>query len=378
DVFAAAEPSDVVAASDADEDGVRIGMPIPTPDVSASTAAETRIQRLPVAGAGLGSLAAFVTFAAAAQGSAAPRPFRSIRVIAVTGTHQGSIAAGGSIPEWAHPDTAETSALAQLAAAVPGVAIELLDTGVASPVEAGDVATEEDIAAALRHGWRRAHAAADRGDDLIVIAAGGPGVDGAAAAVLVGITRAEVPALLPRVYGRAGAIDDDAWMERCVAIRDAVARMGSRHRDGPTSLVALGGPSIATATGVVLGAAQRRTPVIIDGPVGAAAMLAARDYAVQVRLWCALTDIAGDAAVRFAADRIGLEPFVSVGLGLGEGANALALLPTFQAALTAAGLADESADEPEPPDSGGAEPEPPDSGGAESEPPDSDGAEPVA
>jgi len=197
------------------------------------------------------------------------------------------------------------------------------------------------VLAAMQRGWRRAHAAADRGDDVIVLAAGGPGVEAAASAVVAAITRAEVPALLPRVFGPDGTIDDEAWMERCVAIRDAMAKAHARVHDGPTALAAFGGPSVATATGVLLGAARRRTPVIIDGPVGAAAALAARDYAVQMRLWCLLTDIAGDPTVRFAADRLGFEPVVSIGLGLGEGANAVALLPLFQAALTAAGLSDD-------------------------------------
>jgi adenosyl cobinamide kinase/adenosyl cobinamide phosphate guanylyltransferase/NaMN:DMB phosphoribosyltransferase len=344
-VFAAAE--DVANDGRDGDDGldgdneIRVGMTIPLPDSAAATAAEQRAQRLPVAGPGIGGLTPLVKFAAAAQGSGRPRPFRTVRVIAITGTHSGDIGAGGTVPGWAHPETANASALALLAAASPDVTIELLDAGVAGPIEAGDVLTEAELAAALRRGWLRAQAAADRGDDVIVLAAGGPGVDAAAAAVLAGITRAEVPALLPRVFGPEGAIDDEAWMARCIAIRDAVTKLRTRLHDGPTSLIALGGPSIATATGVLLGAARRRTPVIIDGPVGASAALAARDYAAQVRLWCLLTDIAGDPTVQFAADRLGLEPTVSVGLGLGEGANALALLPLFQSALTAASLADD-------------------------------------
>jgi hypothetical protein len=53
-----------------------------------------------------------------------------------------------------------------------------------------------------------------------------------------------------------------------------------------------------------------------------------------VRLWTALVDLGGDATVRAATDRLGVTPLFAVGLGLGEGANALALLPVIQAALT--------------------------------------------
>jgi adenosyl cobinamide kinase/adenosyl cobinamide phosphate guanylyltransferase/NaMN:DMB phosphoribosyltransferase len=339
------DTADTAIATDDDND-IRVGMAIPWADTASAGAAEERSQRLPVAGAGMGGLTPLVKFVAGVRGVDRPRPFHAVRVIAITGTHGGAIGAGGAVPGWAHPDTADASALARLAGAATDVTIELLDTGVAEPIEAGDVLTEAAVLAAMQRGWRRAHAAADRGDDVIVLAAGGPGVEAAASAVVAAITRAEVPALLPRVFGPDGTIDDEAWMERCVAIRDAMAKAQARVHDGPTALAAFGGPSVATATGVLLGAARRRTPVIIDGPVGAAAALAARDYAVQVRLWCLLTDIAGDPTVRFTADRLGFEPVVSIGLGLGEGANALALLPLFQTALTAAGLADDPLADP--------------------------------
>jgi adenosyl cobinamide kinase/adenosyl cobinamide phosphate guanylyltransferase/NaMN:DMB phosphoribosyltransferase len=334
------DTADTAIATDEDND-IRIGMTIPWADTTAAGAAEQRSQRLPVAGAGMGGLTPLVKFVAGVRGEDRPQPFQSVRVIAITGTHSGAIGAGGAIPGWAHPDTADASALARLAGTATNVTIELLDTGIADPIETGDVLTDAGVLAAMRRGWRRAHVAADRGDDVIILAAGGPGIEAAASAVVAAITRAEVPALLPRVFGPDGTIDDEAWMERCVAIRDAVTKAQARVHDGPTALAAFGGATIATATGVLLGAAKRRTPVIIDGPVGAAAALVARDYAVQVRLWCLLTDIAGDPTVRFAADRLGFEPVVSIGLGLGEGANALALLPLFQTALTAAGLADD-------------------------------------
>jgi NaMN:DMB phosphoribosyltransferase len=108
--------------------------------------------------------------------------------------------------------------------------------------------------------------------------------------------------------------------------------------DGPTVLGTVGGPSIATATGVLLGAANRRLPVLIDGPVAVAAAMAAREYGTQVRLWCLLLDAGTDPTVRLGADRLGVTPLLDVGLGLGEGAGALALLPTLQAALGVAAL----------------------------------------
>jgi NaMN:DMB phosphoribosyltransferase len=135
------------------------------------------------------------------------------------------------------------------------------------------------------------------------------------------------------VYSGAGMIDDNAWMARCLALRDTLRRIKPRIADGPHMLGAVGGPAIAVAAGLLLGAAERRTPVLFDGPVGAAAAVAARDYAIEVRLWCHLADDGGHPAVIAAADLLGLTPLVGLNAGLGEGATALAILPLLQNAL---------------------------------------------
>jgi NaMN:DMB phosphoribosyltransferase len=135
------------------------------------------------------------------------------------------------------------------------------------------------------------------------------------------------------VYVGDGTIDDAAWITRCLAIRDTLHRIKPRIADGRHVLAAVGGPALALATGLILGAADRRTPVMIDGPVGAAAALAARDFATEVRLWLLLADDGDHPAVQTAADLLGLTPAFRLGVGLGEGATSLAVLPLIQSAL---------------------------------------------
>jgi NaMN:DMB phosphoribosyltransferase len=330
--------------TDEEVDELRVGMSLPLPDDDAVAEATRRIQRLPVPGAGLAGLGTAVTFAAGTRGTATPTPYASVRVVVIGAEHTGAIADGDSADDWAvrhGPD----GALRRLGYTTrdAGTSIEFVHAGTAAPIEAGDVCSDDDRDRAMRRGWQIANAAADRGNDLLVIAAGGPGLDAAATALVAGITRIEVPSLLGRVYRLDGEIDDAAWMRRCTAIRDALLAARDRVPDGPTMLSVVGGPGLALATGLLLGAVARRTAVVLDGPVGAAAALAARDWAAQVRLWCLLTDIAGDPTVRAAADRLGVSPLFSVGLGLGEGANALALLPTIQAALAIGAMGDAGA-----------------------------------
>jgi adenosyl cobinamide kinase/adenosyl cobinamide phosphate guanylyltransferase/NaMN:DMB phosphoribosyltransferase len=322
-----------------DAEQISLGMTMPLPDTVATTAAIVRLESLPVPGSGIGAMVAAVAFAAGAQGTPAPQPFRQVRVVQVHGVHEGVIATGDTPERWAAAIAATrdgTSPLARLAAEA-GAAVEIIDAGVAAPIEDGDAATTDEIDLALRRGWAAANAAADRGDDVIVLAATGPGVDSAAAALVAAVTMSESPTLLGRVWHEDGRIDDAAWMHRCIAIRDALLRLRKAHgpnTSSPTALACVGGPALATATGLLLGAASRRTPVLIDGPVGAAAALVARDYAAQTRMWCLLTDVAGQPTVRAAADLLGLDAVVGLGLGLGEGCNALALLPMIQSMLS--------------------------------------------
>ncbi len=111
----------------------------------------------------------------------------------------------------------------------------------------------------------------------------------------------------------------------------------NRDGDPRTVLSALGGADIAAATGLLLGAASRRLPVMIDGPVGAAAAMLANDFAPLVRRWLMLPDTGRNVAVIVAAEALELRPWLDLCLDLGEGATSLSALPLLQTALTLAG-----------------------------------------
>jgi NaMN:DMB phosphoribosyltransferase len=175
--------------------------------------------------------------------------------------------------------------------------------------------------------------------DALVIGAIGDGADTAAAAVTAATAANSEPAsLLARVRAMDGTIDDPAWMRRCAAVRDAVHRARSASRTaGRAVLAELGGADLAIATGVLLGAAARRTPVLLDGPVGAAAGLVARHLSAPARHWWLLPDHGQHPTVVRAGEVLSLTPLLDLRLELGEGATALAALPLLNSALALAG-----------------------------------------
>ncbi|WP_018830586.1 bifunctional adenosylcobinamide kinase/adenosylcobinamide-phosphate guanylyltransferase [Salinispora tropica] len=314
------------------------GLELPMPDEDAGSQAVERVATRDLPGAGFGGLTQLVEFAAATQGTPRPAPWGSIRMLLVHGDHAGGVAAGtapGDSARRAQEARDGQGAWARLAAEA-GAELQVVDAPAADPIETDPALPLSQVEAALQLGWRLADQAAHAGVRLLVLGACGAGTDAAAAAVLAATAGAEPPAVLTRVRTDAGEYDDAAWMVRCAAVRDGLHR--SRHSSrGPKEILAeVGGGDIAVATGVLLGAAARRLPVLLDGPVGVAAGLVSRDLAGPARHWCLLADHGGHPGVQLAADVLGLAPLLDLRLDLGEGGNALVALPLLRSALALA------------------------------------------
>ncbi|GIH18743.1 bifunctional adenosylcobinamide kinase/adenosylcobinamide-phosphate guanylyltransferase [Rugosimonospora africana] len=315
---------------------------LPLPDEEAASAAGERLAALNIAGPGLGNLTRAATFAAGVQGTASPRPFGSVRVLLLHGDHAGGVAAGDNPDDWAERvrQSRQGAGPLGLLATQAGARLEVVDLGgpgrtpVAAPIEDGLAASPTRVDAALREGLRLADAAIDEGTDLIVLAAAGAGQHAAAAAVVAANVTAGPAALLPRVYQPGGKIDDEAWMVRCGAIRDALRGMRGQARDARAVLAALAGEDIAVGVGVLIGASARRVPVLIDGPVGIAAAVTARDISAVTRHWTLLAEHGDHPTVKAGADMLGATPLLDLRFGLGEGVAALAALPLIQSTLS--------------------------------------------
>jgi NaMN:DMB phosphoribosyltransferase len=312
------------------------GLALPLPDEAAALAAWERLSAIDIGVnaptiAGLGMLAEAVAFIAGVQATAFPRPVLSTRVVLVTGAHAGGVVAGPA------PDPRTAVPLQQLANQTGAGSVTLEWQPASAAIELEDAITPEQMDMALRAGWAEAERAADEGIEMLVLAAGGAGASAAAVAVISAISGYEATALLGRVVTPAGLYDDNAWMTRCLALRDALHRVRHRNGDPRTVLSALGGADIAAATGLILGAASRRMPVMIDGPVGAAAAMLANDFAPHARKWLLMPDTGRNVAVTVAAEALELRPWLDLCLDLGEGVTSLTALSMLQTALTLAG-----------------------------------------
>ena len=124
-----------------------------------------------------------------------------------------------------------------------------------------------------------------------------------------------------------GAGGDSATLGRKrAAVAAALARAASTHadlEDPMVALAALGGPEISYLSGVVLGASEAGSLVVLDGLVTGAAAL----VAVTMEPAAAAHLVAGqesrEQAHRAVNTHLGLEPLLSLRLRAGEGVGAL-------------------------------------------------------
>jgi hypothetical protein len=185
---------------------------------------------------------------------------------------------------------------------------------------------------ALAAGVQLADAEADRGTDLVVLAA--PGVQADSALAVSVLTNTEPVKVLSR---GAAATDPEAWMALATEVRDR-RRTAIVHREDPDALLdELASPRLAALAGFAVRAAARRTPVVLDGPTAAVGALVA--YQAQpraARWWCA-ADLGPDALHELALTRLGQRGLLGMGSGLGDGLAGALVLPMLQTAARLGG-----------------------------------------
>ncbi len=316
---------------------IRPGMDLPIHDDDSRSGAEKHLSRLDIPGSGLGDLARIVVFAAGTQAQAIPQPWRQPHLVLLHGGRDGDGSAGDSVTVSTAIAQAPHESPIGLLAAQHGVRVKVAEVPTAEDMVYGRTASIETIQTMLTQGWQLADDAADSGADIIIIGSCSPGADAMAAAVVSRITGSEIAGLLGRIVGPDGNVDDPSWILRAGAVRDALHRSRDKDLNADTILSELAGPDVAVATGLILGATARRTPVLIDGPLGSAAALLARDLGSQSRLWITVADHGGHPVTKTVADILGAEPYFSLRTGLGEGTASLLALPLFNNAITLAG-----------------------------------------
>ena len=146
------------------------------------------------------------------------------------------------------------------------------------------------------------------------------------------VCAALLPADPEQVCGRGTGIDDDGLARKVDAVARALQANPTRG-EGSATLAGVGGFEIGVLAGVILGAASRRVPVVLDGFItGAAALIAARIAPACVGSMIA-SHRSTEPGHRLVLEELGLVPLLKLDLRLGEGSGAALALPLVASSL---------------------------------------------
>jgi nicotinate-nucleotide--dimethylbenzimidazole phosphoribosyltransferase len=321
---------------------------VQAPDEQAYRQAVARQAQLTKPAGSLGRLEELGVWIAACQGVCPPRPFARPRVVVFAGDH--GIAAHG-VSAYPSEVTGQMvanflvgGAAVNVLAAAAGATVRVVDMSVAGDTEdrvaqykvrqgsgsidREDALTQEETLLAIEAGRKVADEEIDRGADLLIAGDMGIGNTTPAAVLVAALTGAEPVA----VVGRGTGIDDQGWMRKAAAIRDALRRARRVSGDPVALLRTSSGADLAAMAGFLAQAAVRRTPVILDGVVVSAAAAVANQLAPGARGWWLAGHRSVEPAHTLVLDHLELRPLLELDMRLGEGSGAVAALPLMMMA----------------------------------------------
>ena len=142
------------------------------------------------------------------------------------------------------------------------------------------------------------------------------------------------------VTGRGAGLSTAGLRRKIQVIQDALDRYCTEDEGGRDSsefamhmLSCVGGLDIAGLTGVFLGGAMNRIPVIIDGFISAVAALVAERLVPGTKDYMIASHQGKEPGMKYILDILGLEPVINGMLALGEGTGAVMLMPLLDTAL---------------------------------------------
>jgi nicotinate-nucleotide--dimethylbenzimidazole phosphoribosyltransferase len=167
--------------------------------------------------------------------------------------------------------------------------------------------------------------------NLLLLGAGDMGIGNttSAAAVCCAIT-GDAPT---EIVGLGTGIDDAA-LQRKIAVVEKGLRLNRPDADDPIDVLAkVGGLEIGAITGLILGGAACRVPVVLDGFIAASAALLALRLSPAVRDFLFASHLSAEKGHRVILEDLQLCPALDLKMRLGEGTGACLLMSLIEAGV---------------------------------------------
>lgn len=135
------------------------------------------------------------------------------------------------------------------------------------------------------------------------------------------------------VTGKGTGIDNKG-LENKIGIIKAALKINNPDPNDPIDVLSkVGGFEIGGLVGIILAAASKRIPVVIDGFISGAAALIAFYLEPKVKEYMIASHISQELGHRIILEHIGLKPLLDLNLRLGEGTGAALGMNIIEAAV---------------------------------------------
>ncbi|HTO21547.1 MAG TPA: nicotinate-nucleotide--dimethylbenzimidazole phosphoribosyltransferase [Spirochaetia bacterium] len=189
--------------------------------------------------------------------------------------------------------------------------------------------TPEQAVTAIRRGAEVARALAAEGVRMLGTGDMGIGNTTPSAAIAVVATGRSARELT----GRGTGVDDAGLSRKTRVIEESVAERAPDPRDGVDVLSRVGGFEIGGIAGLVLGAAECRLPVVIDGVISTAGAVIAWLLEPRVRDYLFAAHRSVEPAHQAMLELLDLDPILDLQMRLGEGTGCALAMPIIEAGV---------------------------------------------
>ncbi len=210
----------------------------------------------------------------------------------------------------------------------PELATRKIDYGTRNMVH-GPAMTRDQAIRSVETGIEVFEAELPKGVDLAGTGEMGIGNTTPSSAIAAVITGRPVE----EMTGRGTGIDDQRLAYKISIIKRAIEVNQPNPEDALDILHKIGGYEIGGLAGIILAAASKKVPVVIDGFISGAAALIAYQLKPEVKDYMIAAHRSVERGHRIILDYLGLEPLLDLDLRLGEGTGAALGMSLSEAAI---------------------------------------------
>ncbi len=138
---------------------------------------------------------------------------------------------------------------------------------------------------------------------------------------------------IEQCVGRGTGLNDEGLNKKVAVLQQALAKHTLDASNPMQVLKTFGGFEIAMMVGAMLGAAQQKAVLLIDGFIATSALLVAAKLQPTILDYCVFAHCSDEPGHLLMLEHLGAKPLLNLGLRLGEGTGAVLAYPLVQASV---------------------------------------------